>query len=104
MAAHVAVFGLVLAQSEFDKTHSALPGVAAQRPAGSWLPAEAARHGQVRLKLDTEIRNVECNVMTATSCTRGLLLVGPECMTHDFLKLEKLVVHIKEIMMPLNCQ
>lgn len=49
VAAHVAVFGLVPAQSQFAETHSALPGVAAQRPAGSWLPEEAAPDVQVRL-------------------------------------------------------
>lgn len=34
VAADVAVFRLVHAQSQFDETHSTLPGVAAKRPAG----------------------------------------------------------------------
>lgn len=61
MAAHVAVFRLVPAQSEFDETHSALPGVAAQRTTGFRLPAEAAVDVQVRLEKETEMRN-QCPV------------------------------------------
>lgn len=57
MAADVAVFRLVPAQSEFDETHSTLPGVAAQRPAGCRLPAAAAGDAQVRLEIETEMKN-----------------------------------------------
>lgn len=51
MAADVAVFRLVPAKSRFDETRSALPGVAAPRSAGCWLPAEAAGHVQVSVQL-----------------------------------------------------
>lgn len=57
MAADVAVFRLVPAQSQFDETHSALPGVAAPRSAGCWLPAQDAGDAQVSLELETEMRN-----------------------------------------------
>ncbi len=51
VAADVAVFRLVPAKSRFDETRSALPGVAAPRSAGCWLPAEAAGHVQVSVQL-----------------------------------------------------
>lgn len=48
MAADVALFGLVPAQSKVDDTRAGLPGVAAQRSAGSRLPAEDAGDAEVR--------------------------------------------------------
>lgn len=55
VAADVALFRLVPAESQFDELHSALPGVTAQRSTGCWLPAEAAGDAKVRLELETEI-------------------------------------------------
>lgn len=52
MAAAVAMFRLVPAQSEFDVTHSTIPGDAAQRHAVCWLPAKAEGDEQVRLEIE----------------------------------------------------
>lgn len=48
VAADVALFGLVPAQSKVDDTCAELPGVAAQRSAGGGLPAENAGDAEVR--------------------------------------------------------
>lgn len=55
----MAVFGLVPTQSEFDETHSALPGVALQIPTGHGLPAQAAGDAQVSLEMAALFSNIK---------------------------------------------
>lgn len=55
VAADVALYRLVPAQSQFDEIRKTFPGVTAKRTAGCFLLAEAAGYAEVRLGSETDI-------------------------------------------------
>lgn len=62
MAADVAGFGLVPAQSKSEKARGRLHGITTQRPAGCWLPTKTAQYMQVGSN------NEVCFSFSFTSC------------------------------------